>query len=35
MDIVDAIENTTTTTKSGYQDVPIQAVIMESVSQSR
>jgi peptidyl-prolyl cis-trans isomerase B (cyclophilin B) len=35
MDIVDAIESSTTTTKSGYQDVPKQAVIMESVSQLR
>ena len=35
MDIVDAIENTKTTTKSGYQDVPKQAVIMESASQLR
>lgn len=35
MDIVDAIENSTTTTKSGYQNVPEQAVIMESASQLR
>jgi len=35
MDIVEAIENSTTTTKSGYRDVPKQAVIMERVSQSQ
>ena len=35
MDIVEAIENSTTTTKSGYRDVPKQTVIMESVSQLR
>jgi peptidyl-prolyl cis-trans isomerase B (cyclophilin B) len=35
MDIVEAIENSTTTTKSGYQDVPKQAMIIESASQSR
>lgn len=35
MEIVEAIEGSKTITKSGYQDVPIQAVIMESVSQSR
>jgi peptidyl-prolyl cis-trans isomerase B (cyclophilin B) len=35
MDIVEAIENSKTTTKSGYRDVPEQAVIMESVSQFR
>ena len=35
MDIVEAIENSTTTTRSVYRDVPKQAVIMESVSQAR
>jgi len=33
MDIVEAIENSTTTTKSGYQNVPRQVVIMQGVSQ--
>ena len=35
MDIVEAIEASTTTTKSGHRDVPEQTVIMESVSQLR
>ena len=35
MEVVEAIENSTTSTKSGYRDVPKQAVIMESVSQSQ
>jgi peptidyl-prolyl cis-trans isomerase B (cyclophilin B) len=35
MEVVEAIENSTTTTKSGYRDVPKQAVIMERVSQSQ
>ena len=35
MEVVEAIENVTTTTKTGYRDVPQQAVIIESVSQSQ
>jgi peptidyl-prolyl cis-trans isomerase B (cyclophilin B) len=35
MDIVDAIEGSTTTTKSGYQNVPKQTVIMEGATQLR
>ena len=35
MDIVEAIEGSETTARSGYRDVPEQAVIMESVSQLR
>lgn len=35
MEIVEAIEGSTTTSRSGYRDVPEQTVIMESVSQLR